>query len=571
MFRFLFFPVICVFLSCQSRMAADLIITNAIIWTANPLMPKAESIACKNGKIVFVGSSAVSLEYQNSQTKIIDAEGAFVMPGLIEGHGHFSGLGYSLIELNFLKSKSWEEIENMVTDAAAKAKPGEWIVGRGWHQEKWDSLPKPDFYNYPSHENLSNKTPENPVILYHASGHALFANRQAMMAAGVSKETNNPPGGAILRNADGEAIGIFEERAMHLIQDAHKTYKKSLSEKSLDSIWLEAIRKAEKECLRNGITSFQDAGSTFQELNRYEKLALNKDLNLRLWVMARHSYKDMQPVISTYKKVGIGNHFYTCNAIKSEVDGALGAFGAWLLKPYEDKPGFTGQNTTDIYEVKKIADLAIKNDMQFCVHAIGDRANRVVLDIYEGVMNQNPSKKDRRWRIEHAQHLDTTDIPRFAKFGIIASMQGVHCTSDAPFVVKRLGLERAKKGAYAWRSLLDNKVIIANGTDAPVEDVNPFKSIYASVTRRNYERKLDFFTEQKMTREEAMISYTKGNAYAAFEDHLKGSLQEGKLADIVILDKNLLDCGDEEILYTNVLYTIVHGKIKYQRDEPEKN
>lgn len=564
MLRFLFFPAICLFISCQSKMTADLIITHANVWTADAAMPKAESIACKDGKIVYVGGNSGSLELKGKQTNVVDAQGAFVMPGLIEGHGHFAGLGYSLIELNFLKTKSWEEIESMVVNAATTAKPGEWIVGRGWHQEKWDSLPKPDFYNYPSHENLSDKTPDNPVVLYHASGHALFANRQAMKAAGISRETKNPEGGAIIRDNDGEAIGIFEERAMQLIQEAHVSYKNSLSEKTLDSIWLAAIRKAEDECLRYGITSFQDAGSTFKELKKFENLALKNDLNLRLWVMARQSYTEMQPVLSDYKKTGIGNHFYTCNAIKSEVDGALGAFGAWLLKPYNDKPGFSGQNTTDIYEVKKIADLAIKNNMQFCVHAIGDRANRVVVDIYEGVMNQNPEKKDWRWRIEHAQHLDTADIPRFAKFGIIASMQGIHCTSDAPFVVKRLGYERAKTGAYAWRSLLDRGVIVANGTDAPVEDVNPFKSIYASVTRRNDEKNLEFFKEQSMTREEALISYTKGNAYAAFEDHLKGSIQVGKLADIVILDKNLLDCTNEDILTTNVLYTIVHGKVKYE-------
>lgn len=564
MLRFLFFPAICLFISCQSKMTADLIITHANVWTADAAMPKAESIACKDGKIVYVGGNSGSLELKGKQTNVVDAQGAFVMPGLIEGHGHFAGLGYSLIELNFLKTKSWEEIESMVVNAASTAKPGEWIVGRGWHQEKWDSLPKPDFYNYPSHENLSDKTPDNPVVLYHASGHALFANRQAMKAAGISRETKNPEGGAIIRDNDGEAIGIFEERAMQLIQEAHVSYKNSLSEKTLDSIWLAAIRKAEDECLRYGITSFQDAGSTFKELKKFENLALNNALNLRLWVMARQSYTEMQPVLSDYKKTGIGNHFYTCNAIKSEVDGALGAFGAWLLKPYNDKPGFSGQNTTDIYEVKKIADLAIKNNMQFCVHAIGDRANRVVVDIYEGVMNQNPEKKDWRWRIEHAQHVDTADIPRFAKFGIIASMQGIHCTSDAPFVVKRLGYERAKTGAYAWRSLLDRGVIVANGTDAPVEDVNPFKSIYASVTRRNDEKNLEFFKEQSMTREEALISYTKGNAYAAFEDHLKGSIQVGKLADIVILDKNLLDCTNEDILTTNVLYTIVHGKVKYK-------
>ncbi|MBL0099705.1 MAG: amidohydrolase family protein [Saprospiraceae bacterium] len=277
-----------------------------------------------------------------------------------------------------------------------------------------------------------------------------------------------------------------------------------------------------------------------------------------------HSADDLEGKAGNYKKVNIGNHFYTCNAIKSEVDGALGAFGAWLLEPYNDKPNFKGQNTTDIYDVKRIADMAIQNKMQFCVHAIGDRANRVVLDIYEGVMSQHPELKDLRWRIEHAQHLSKDDIPRFAKNGIIASMQGIHCTSDAPFVVKRLGVDRSRIGAYAWRSLLDSGVVVANGTDAPVEDVDPIKSFYASVTRKREDSGFEFFPEQKMTRKEAIYSYTLGNAYAAFEEKIKGSLRPGKVADIVILSKDLINCSEEDILKTKVLYTITDGKVRFE-------
>ena len=261
----------------------------------------------------------------------------------------------------------------------------------------------------------------------------------------------------------------------------------------------------------------------------------------------------------------MGHKFYTCNAIKSEIDGALGAFGAGLLKPYEDKPGFSGQNTTDPYEVKTIGQLALDNDMQYCVHAIGDRANRVVMDIFEGLLSKKTDGRSMRWRMEHAQHVDTSDIPRFKKWGIIASMQGIHCTSDAPYVVKRLGVERAKYGAYAWRTFLDNNVIIANGTDAPVEDVDPIKSIYASVTRKREDTGFAFFTEQSMTRSEALYSYTMGNAYAAFQDHYKGSLSIGKVADITILSKNLLTCTDDEMLNTDVLYTIVDGKVMYKK------
>jgi hypothetical protein len=260
--------------------------------------------------------------------------------------------------------------------------------------------------------------------------------------------------------------------------------------------------------------------------------------------------------------INAGNHFFTCRAIKSEVDGALGSFGAWLLRPYSDKSDFHGQNTTPIENVEAIAKLATDNDLQLCVHAIGDRANQEVLNIFEKNLN---GKKDLRWRIEHAQHLDPADIPRFAKMGAIASMQGIHCTSDAPFVVKRLGEQRACNGAYAWRALLDAGAVVSNGTDAPVEDVSPLESFYATVTRKRFAvPKIEFFPEQKLTRAEAIHSYTLACAYAAFEEQDKGSLEVGKWADLVVLSKDLLNCSDEEILQTQVMMTVVGGKVKHK-------
>ncbi len=540
-----------------------MIIYNGEVYTLDAKTPNCQAIAIKDGKILAIGDDVSIKKLRGSSTEMIDAKGQFVMPGFIEGHGHYAGLGYSLINLNFLKSRSWEDIVQLVGQRAKEVKAGEWIIGRGWHQEKWDSIPSRHIHNYPFHQSLSNVSADNPVVLYHASGHSLYANKKAMDLVGITRESASPVGGEIVRDAMGDAIGVFEERAMTPFREKYKEYQASLNQKSLDSIWHSAILKAEYECLRKGITSFQDAGSRYEELTKYEKLAQDHKLKVRLWVMARHSAEELEGKIGSYKKINVGDHFYTCNAIKSEVDGALGAFGAWLLKPYDDKPGFVGQNTTDIYDVKKIADIASKNEMQFCVHAIGDRANRVVLDIYEGVLSSS-TKKDHRWRIEHAQHLDPADIPRFSKNKIIASMQGIHCTSDAPFVQKRLGKERAKIGAYAWRSLLDNGVIIANGTDAPVEDVDPLLSFYASVTRKRADTGFEFYTEQAMTRAEAIYSYTLGNAFAAFEDTFKGSLSIGKVADIVILDKNLMTCKDDEILKTKVKMTITNGVIHYK-------
>ncbi|MFM2395283.1 MAG: hypothetical protein RLZZ546_3266 [Bacteroidota bacterium] len=559
---FLFF-IFLLNISCadKQKTVADLIIHNAYVYTLNKELPKTEAISVKDGKIIFTGNSADALKMKGPDTKVINANKNFVMPGFIEGHGHFSGLGFSLLNLNFLNATSWDEIVKMVEEKVKLSKPGEWIEGRGWHQEKWKSLSYNSVQGYPFHEELSKISPDNPVILYHASGHALYANQKAMEISGVNIETADPKGGRIVRNKKKEAIGVFEEKAMDLIKTTHENYKKTLNTSDLEKRWYEAIALAQKECVKYGVTSFQDAGSKFEELSRYEKMASKNELSIRLWAMVRHNHEVLKNEVHKYKKIGIGNNFYTCNAIKSEVDGALGAFGAWLLEPYSDKPNFHGQNTTDIYEVKKIADLAISNDMQFCVHAIGDRANRVVLDIFEGLASQHPEKKDLRWRIEHAQHLNIADIPRFAKGNIIASIQGIHCTSDAPFVNKRLGEYRSRTGAYVWRSLLKGGVRIANGTDTPVEDLDPIKNFYASVTRKRIDNQYAFYPEQRMSRAEAIKSYTLDNAYAAKEEKLKGSLEVGKLADIVILSKNLFTCKEQDILNTKILFTIVNGKI----------
>jgi predicted amidohydrolase YtcJ len=292
-------------------------------------------------------------------------------------------------------------------------------------------------------------------------------------------------------------------------------------------------------------------------------MAEKEELDIRLWAMVRQSAETMRGRLQNIRVIDAGNKYFTCRAIKSELDGALGSFGAWLLAPYEDKADFLGQNVTSIGEVEAIAKLAEEHEMQLCVHAIGDRANRETLDIFE---QYDPGRsRDLRWRIEHSQHLHPDDIGRFASLGVIASMQGIHCTSDAPFVVSRLGEERARNGAYNWRALIDQGAVVTNGTDTPVEDINPIESFYASVTRKRIDNGFEFFPENSMTREEAIYSYTMANAYAAFEENDKGSLEAGKLADIVILSENLISCPDSSILDTEILYTIVGGEIKFQK------
>ena len=555
------------FLSCNRFEKADLLITNASIYTVNSEKPQAEAIAVLGDKIIQVASKTLTEKLIGENTKVIDAKGNFVMPGFIEGHAHFSNMGKAALNINFLKSKNWKEIVQQVADKTKEVKPGEWIEGRGWHQEKWNEALDKQKHGYPFHDDLSSVSPDNPTILFHASGHSLFANAKAMEAAGINLETPNPTGGEIIRDIDGNAIGVFEERAMQSIMGAYQAYLEGIPAEAKEERWLKGIDLAQEECLSKGITSFQDAGSSFEDVKRYKALAEEGKLDIRLWAMLRHSYDEMKGNMTGLPIINAGNHHFTVKAIKTEVDGALGAFGAWLLRPYSDKPESEGQNTTSISEVKNIAQLAFDKEMQLCVHAIGDRANRVVLNIMEEQFQKDSTQKDLRWRIEHAQHLSVKDIPRFKDLNVIASMQGIHCTSDAPFVVTRLGEERARTGAYPWRSLLDAGVIIANGTDAPVEDVDPLASFYASVTRKRTDTGLEFFPEQAMTRAEAIYSYTLGNAFAAFEEKDKGSLEIGKLADMVILSKDLLNCSDEELLETEVLYTIVGGEIKYQKND----
>ncbi|MEL6988244.1 MAG: amidohydrolase, partial [Bacteroidota bacterium] len=541
---------------CDNAPEADLILKNGNFYTVDASNPSCKSIAIKDGKILELSEEDLQSKYAEG-TKVIDLNGGFAMPGFIEGHGHFSGLGKSLINLNFLKSKNWNEIVSMIEAKAKTLKPGEWVEGRGWHQEKWDSPVENNVLGYPYHDALSAVTPDNPVILFHASGHGLFANEKAMELAGISIETPNPLGGEIVRDSDGRAIGVFEETAMRIIRQAYQNYLNGLDSKALDDLWHKGIDLAEEECLKKGITSFQDAGSLLKEVDQYEALAKDGNLDLRLWAMVRQPYDSLKGRMDKLPMKDIGDGFFTCRAIKAAVDGALGSYGAWLLESYDDKPNFMGQNVTTIKELNLLAEMAMDKDMQYCVHAIGDRGNREVLDIMEKQFTANPEKENLRWRIEHAQHLHPEDIPRFRDLKVIASMQGIHCTSDAPFVEKRLGYLRAKIGAYAWRTLLDNDVQLANGTDAPVEDVDPIPSFYASVTRKRIDNGFEFFTEQKMTRAEAIHSYTLGNAYAAFEEEVKGSLEVGKYADIVVLSEDLMNCSDEAILDTKVLYTIV--------------
>lgn len=550
--------------ACSSLFAqqASLILHNAKVYTANTAQPSAEAIAVAEDKIIFVGSNEDVKKYANPSTQIIDCNGRFVMPGLIEGHGHIHGMGASLINLNLMKVKNWEEIVSLVAEAVQKAKPGDWIIGRGWHQEKWDHTPEKNFLGYPYHEELDKVSPDNPVLLTHASGHSSYVNGKALQLSGITEKTPNPPGGDIVKDSAGALVGVLEERAQSLVQQTYSAWNNKRSEEERKLEWQRSIFLAEQECLRNGVTSFVDAGSSFQQVAWMKELAQTGRLNIRHWLMVRSGIQSLKANENVFPILNEGKGFLTVKALKVSLDGALGSYGAWFLESYSDRKEFFGQNTFSIPELKQIADFAWQKNLQLCVHAIGDRANRETIDIFAEQIKKNPSK-DHRWRIEHAQHLNPQDIPRFKEWNIIASMQGIHCTSDAPFVYKRLGEKRAEEGAYMWRAFMNEGVLVNNGTDVPVEDIDPFANFYASVTRKLKDGST-FFPAQKMTREEALYSYTLANAKAAFEEKEKGSIEPGKFADIVMFSENLLTCPDESIQQTKVLLTIVAGKVKYK-------
>lgn len=543
-------------------MRADLVLRNGKIATVDENFGEVEALAVRGDRILAVGTNIDIDRYIGSRTKVIDLAGRRAIPGFIEGHGHFTSLGSSKLNLDLMNVQNWDEVIAIVKKAVDEAKPGEWILGRGWHQEKWNRTPPGSVEGFPTHALLSAISPNNPVCLTHASGHACFFNANAMALAEVNANTEDPQGGEILRDAGGQPIGVFRERAANLVLrvraaqgDTDPDHRRARLRR--------VVELADKECLSKGITSFQDAGSSLATIDGLKELVAEGVIGTRLWVMIRDSNEALAANLHRYKMIGVGDNHLTVRAIKRSIDGALGSRGAWLLQPYTDLPSSSGLNTASVESVTETARLAVKHDFQLCVHAIGDRANREVLDIFEQTFARHPKLQDLRWRIEHAQHVHRDDIPRFAQLGVIASMQAIHCTSDAPYVIARLGAHRAEEGAYVWQKFMQSGAVVTNGTDAPVEDVSPIASYYASVSRRSKDGSV-FFPKQRMSRWKALKSYTINCAYSAFEEHIKGSLTPGKLADIVVLSNDILTCPQEQIPDTTVDYTIVGGTILYQ-------
>ena len=551
-------------LACRPALeTADLVVLNGKIVTVDEENPLAAALAVKSDRILWVGTNREAEAYIGESTEVIDLDGKLAVPGFIEGHAHFLGIGRAKQILALGQARNWDEIVDMVASAVATKQPGEWILGRGWHQEKWETTPEPNIDGLPFHDALSQVSPENPVLLTHASGHAVFANAKAMEMAGITTRTPEPEGGEILKDAKGSPIGVFRETAEALFDDAMSRKNAAETSAEKETRIRELVRLASTECLSKGITSFHDAGVSFDFAQQMKAMAEAGELPLRLYLMLNESNEKLASGLPDHRWIGAGNGYLTVRAIKRFIDGALGAHGAWLLEPYTDLPESVGLNVTPLESLAETTELALKHGFQLCVHAIGDRANREILNIFEeGFQGYTVETRDFRWRIEHAQHFAETDIPRLSQLGVIASMQPIHATSDGPWVVRRLGEERAEEGAYVWRKILDSGAVLASGTDAPVEDVNPILNFQAAVSRMTLNG-TTFYPDQSMTREEALKSFTLDCAYAAFEEQDKGSLVAGKLADITVLSNDILTIPVEEIPNTQVLYTIVGGKIRY--------
>lgn len=563
--KYLLLLTILVVFACSEKKHGDAVILGGVIYTADDTQPKVEAVVVKGGKIEFAGKEKEARTWIDEKTNVIDLKGKTMTPGFIEGHGHFFGVGYYEIDLDLMKAKNYDEIVEMVRQAVEKAQPGQWILGRGWHQEKWDTLPSNMVKGFQTHEKLSAVSPNNPVALEHASGHAVQVNAKAMEIAGVnqlSKESLkaiSEEGGEIIRDKNGNPTGIFNELATGLIYKHMPSADDDRDRKAIDF--------ATQACLRNGITSFHDAGASRRNIEFFRQAKKDGTLGVRLYVMLGG---DDRAHVNEWIKKGPeidSTHWLTIRSIKLYCDGALGSRGAWLLEPYTDRKDFVGMATIALDTVLTTSREALKSGFQVCSHAIGDRANREILDRYETAFKENPEVKDHRFRIEHAQHLHPNDIPRFGKLGVIPAMQAVHMSSDRPWAIDRLGEKRIKEGAYVWQSLLKSGAKIVNGTDAPVEPITPIASFYASVSRKTLKGEPEggYEPEEKMTREQALRSYTLDAAYGAFEENIKGSIQIGKLADFTIFSQDIMTAPEADLLKTEVMMTIVGGKVVYEK------
>ncbi len=531
---------------------ADLVVLHARVYTADVNRPVAEAFAVRAGRIAFVGSSRGALALVGPRTERLDLAGRTVIPGMVDAHAHLLGLGQALRTVDLVGTRSYDEVIARVVERAKTARPGEWIRGRGWDQNDWADT------RFPTHQALSRAVPNNPVYVTRVDGHAALVNAKGLELAQVTAATLDPAGGRFIRDSGGTPTGVLIDAAQGVVGRVIPPASRA----ELQAQTLAAIT----ELNRWGLTGIHDAGVNAEGIAVYEGLAREGRYSLRNYVMIR----DSDSTLDAFMRRGPQNALYDgrlwIRAIKLSADGALGSRGAALLEPYSDDAGNTGLITTPMERVKSVAVRALRAGFQLNVHAIGDRANRLVLDQFEAALHEVPVA-DHRFRIEHAQILHHQDIPRFAQLDVIPSMQGSHQTSDMYWVPNRLGWARSV-GAYAWRSLLNTGVVIPNGSDLPVEASNPLISFHSFITREDADNfpPGGWFPEQRTTRQEALWSMTLWPAYAAFMENESGTLTAGKYADFVVLDRDIMTVAPEEILGTRVVMTVLGGRTVYRQD-----
>jgi predicted amidohydrolase YtcJ len=530
----------------------DLILQNGRIYMVDPANGVAEAMAIRADRIERVGSDVDILSRRGPATRVIDLNGATVVPGLHDAHGHVTGLGASLQTLDLRGTTSYQQIVELVRKRVAAARPGEWVVGRAWDQNDWPET------RWPTHDALSAVSPANPVYLTRVDGHAGLANKAAMDLARLTAASSDPPGGQIIRGERREPTGVLIDNAQALVSSRIP----GPSDRQLE----EQILLADAEMRRLGITTVHDAGADGRTVDAYRRLMDDGRMKTRVYVMLRGSLASLQPFFASGPLTDYARHRLAVRAIKIVADGALGSRGAAMLEPYSDEPSSRGLLTTPPEEIYAQTLAASKAGFQTAVHAIGDRANRLVLDIFERVQKEVPAARALRMRVEHAQILDAADIPRFAALGVIASMQATHATSDMPWVPARIGRDRMDEGAYVWRKLMATGATIANGSDFPVEEPDPLRGFYAAITRQDPMGRPPggWMASQRMTRAEALAAFTRQAAYAAHAESLTGSIEPGKLADVVVLSSDVMQRPEPDILKTTVRMTIIGGEIVYE-------
>ncbi len=530
---------------------ANMLLINGIIYTLDSNNTIAQAIATRENRIVAVGTSEDIIRAYKSKD-IIDLKGKTVLPGLIDGHAHILGEGGRLQTLDLVGTTSADQIAKIVEEEVGKIQPEQWIIGRGWDQNDW-AVKK-----FPTREILDKAAPNNPVLLRRVDGHAVWINSKTLEIAKITDDSKDPEGGKIYRDRKGKPTGVLVDNAIDLVNRVIP----NLTEDEIDKRLILALN----ECAKLGLTEVHDMGVDLQTIKIYKKLIDAGQCPIRVYGAIDGDAETWKYYLQHGKEVGYGNGQLTIRSLKLYIDGALGSRGAALIEAYSDNPGNRGLTMASEDSLITICKQAFDRGFQVCTHAIGDRGNHIMLNVYEKILRSSGKEiSSPRWRIEHVQVLQPSDVPRFNSLGIIPSMQPTHATSDMPWAEMRLGSERVK-GAYAWRSMLQTCAHIIGGSDFPVESVNPLFGIYAAVTRQDKNgNPLDgWYSDQRMTREEAVRSFTQWAAFGSFEENEKGTIEVGKWADLTILSKDIMKIPPKEILDARVEMTIVNGKIVYE-------